>query len=243
MSTRIVHFSDWHGSWFPLPEADIYICTGNMFPDFSCAETGELVKRVTTYKQVRYARKFKGRKLLANPEATVIVCRGDFDFTSLARLFSGGKVLEIGLPTTVFQQVEGLKIGGFRGIKAGSGVLSDEFPAKVLNKQAKELPKDLNILVTHSPPYGINDQPAKNSTRVGLEGLADHAIKQLHTADKQLKLHCFGNSLGRFGVKTEGEFSHRKIFFSNAAGGWTKFELVKGKLDFKDGKKLAIFED
>lgn len=31
---RIVHFSDWHGDVFSLPPADLYVCTGDMLPNF-----------------------------------------------------------------------------------------------------------------------------------------------------------------------------------------------------------------
>jgi Icc-related predicted phosphoesterase len=31
---RIVHFSDWHGRTMPLPAADLYVCTGDMLPNF-----------------------------------------------------------------------------------------------------------------------------------------------------------------------------------------------------------------
>ncbi len=31
---KIVHFSDWHGHTFPLPHADLYVCTGDMLPNF-----------------------------------------------------------------------------------------------------------------------------------------------------------------------------------------------------------------
>lgn len=31
---RVVHFSDWHGEWQELPEADVYVCTGDMLPNF-----------------------------------------------------------------------------------------------------------------------------------------------------------------------------------------------------------------
>jgi Icc-related predicted phosphoesterase len=31
---RIVHFSDWHGDMFWLPPADLYVCTGDMLPNF-----------------------------------------------------------------------------------------------------------------------------------------------------------------------------------------------------------------
>jgi Icc-related predicted phosphoesterase len=31
---RVVHFSDWHGEWQKLPEADVYVCTGDMLPNF-----------------------------------------------------------------------------------------------------------------------------------------------------------------------------------------------------------------
>lgn len=31
---RICHFSDWHGKYNMLPKADLYICTGDMMPNF-----------------------------------------------------------------------------------------------------------------------------------------------------------------------------------------------------------------
>lgn len=31
---RICHFSDWHGNLYQLPKADLYVCTGDMLPNF-----------------------------------------------------------------------------------------------------------------------------------------------------------------------------------------------------------------
>jgi Icc-related predicted phosphoesterase len=35
---RIVHFSDWHGNTYELPSADLYVCTGDMLPNFRIFE-------------------------------------------------------------------------------------------------------------------------------------------------------------------------------------------------------------
>jgi Icc-related predicted phosphoesterase len=71
----------------------------------------------------------------------------------------------------------------------------------------KQIPNDVNVLITHGPPYGILDDTTDNGSQ-GCEELAKR-VKQL----PNLKLHCFGH-LHHSGGKIE---EHNNIKFVNAA--------------------------
>lgn len=42
---KICHFSDWHGSVRVLPAADLYVCTGDMLPNFPILESEDGLRR------------------------------------------------------------------------------------------------------------------------------------------------------------------------------------------------------
>lgn len=54
-----------------------------------------------------------------------------------------------------------------------------------------KIPNDIDILITHGPPYGILDLTAKSSNRDLHQG-CEELIKKINTLDN-LKLHAFGH--------------------------------------------------
>ena len=115
---RVVHFSDWHQQRLNLPEADLYICTGDMLPDDDFddwpvpAESSEMF-------QSDWVNTFAGtyrNKLFACKDAPLVYVRGNHDFTDFGALFDGGENHQITLDPTIVHQVLGMRIGGFRGV-------------------------------------------------------------------------------------------------------------------------------
>ncbi len=212
---KIVHFSDWHGVGIAqLPEADLYICTGDMYPDFHGYRTSatELAQHDWP---LTYA------PLLTSPEAPVVCVRGNHDMIPTARLFEGPKrqVYEIdraSQPHTVL----GLRIGGFWGVRAIGPSKAD--PTRLngadptqdarLVERVKALPRDLDILVTHMPPQGCLDR----------DDVREYGLRELREwiFDCQPELHCFGHV-----HESTGLDRLKGTLMSNAACGYNEIEL------------------
>ena len=154
---KIVHFGGWLGNWSKLPAADLYICTGNMLPNYPVRFDVKNAARSRTdrareiYLQAKAVRAFDAGPYLGNPTAPVVVCRGNKDFVSYAKLFKSQRVYEIGETEGSFY-VCGVNIAGMRGTPVTSytkrwvdEVLPGEWEAK-----AAKIPKKIDILVTHA---------------------------------------------------------------------------------------------
>lgn len=203
---KIVHMSDWHSGLKAVPEADLYICTGDMLPNYPTLE-GRIVPEWEQHLQEEWIEKIlqrgSARMFLRNKDAPVVVVRGNHDFTDLGPLF-GGEVYEIGVEPTVYD-VLGLKIGGIRGIPFIEGVWSDEIDNETLKQRMDHMPY-VDILCTHAPPAGVLDGG------LGSPAFAQYLNKQYYM-DREVKLHCFGHIHECYGKYDAG------TVFSNAATG------------------------
>lgn len=80
-----------------------------------------------------------------------------------------------------------------------------------------KIPKDIDILVTHGPPFGILDRVGygrrrRNGIRVGCENLSTASL------DLNLKLHVFGHIHDGYGIKEiERNSGSGKTIYVNAA--------------------------
>ena len=213
---RIVHFSDWHGQFYDLPEADLYICTGDLlssYPEivevektpggmfagddfgmFGGGWTRKIDHKVEARKQNEwFERKFRSkgrtlRKFLGSPDAPVIVVRGNHDFIDLGPLF-GGDVQEIS-KTYESHHACGLDIGGFRGINYIAGEWADETDPCKFYDILRSVPKNMDVMVSHSPPYNILD--GRFNERWGIQAYAAWITEQMYVEEKLPKLFCFG---------------------------------------------------
>ena len=241
----VCHFSDFNGRRMKLPKADVYVCTGNMFPDFSQGikdEKGRLdgFERSARYvrpKQAQYIREMVDfRRYLGISDTPVVVCRGSRDFIPLAGLF-GGNVYEIGKKpeiTRVFVKVNcntsmTLSFAGYRGCMTPNQDACDELTIAEEQKVARELSHRADIIVTHAPPHGILDKLNVQGETVGLRGL--RAFFGGYTQKNYVApLHCFGQATYNFGTALrrelvpQGESEPKKlsgpIRFSNASFGY-----------------------
>lgn len=163
------------------------------------------------------------RRLLGSPNAPVVVCRGNHDFTSLSPMVGGGGlVYAITNDPTRAQAVAGLRVGGFRGMGKHRGRWSDEFSEDEFARRVAQLPIGLDVLVTHNPPCGILDRmPAKNDgtnqwVSLGSPALLDYHMQRTHT----LKAHLFGHIHESYGM-----YRAKGTVYSNAATGFNVIDL------------------
>ena len=210
---KIVHFSDWHGE-FPclLPPADLYICTGDMIRNYDISQPDLEKVRQDAWILRHHGRM---RSCFGNHDAPVVCVRGNHDFTDIASLF-GGDVSEIPFGPTRTIDVAGLKVGGFRGVPPISGYWSDEMWETTIDKLCIQLPRDLDVIVAHTPPYKILDNVGCMEF-VGSKAFADY-LGQLHP---NLKLVCFGH------IHEEGGHTLNEdgVIYSNAAETYNEITL------------------
>jgi Icc-related predicted phosphoesterase len=223
---KVVHGSDWHGFPRHCPEADLYIFTGDMYPDYPERDRSGKPCRIDPERsremQARYAKTFAEqggmRRYLKSPDAPVVLVRGNHDWVDLAPLFDGCNVVHEFISNELVE-VQGLKITGHRGIPYIDSSWSDEETQTDLKERYRAMPM-ADIYVTHYPPSGVLDSAGgaeyssvsgaktRSYESYGLEGLADFL---LYRGDRAL--HVFGHihECGGHVVK------HGSVYFSNAA--------------------------
>jgi Icc-related predicted phosphoesterase len=242
---KVIHFSDWHGKYRSLPEADLYVCTGDMLPNFPLIKIktdAKVMDGIVVWdftKGPRPLGTYFGRILdpdrektlqeqwinqncnfrreyLGNPDAPIVCVRGNHDFTDLSALFTGGDTWEVTLDSSRSEKLLGLKIGGIRGIPYIRGEWSDEIYAPEMRDRLAMVPADLDLFLSHPPPRGILDHD-------GYENLGSNPIRTY--IDKtiynyQIRSHCFGHI-----HEAPGTWEMDQIVFSNAATTFNTFTL------------------
>ena len=182
---RLVCVSDLHGLYpgITLPEGDVLVCAG----DFT--NYGELVQLegflfwVTNHH-------FSKRIVIAGNH--------DFCFEDSLRLYSKERLQDSGVTYLEASECE------FGGIKFYGSPCTPKFFnwAFMLNsdQEAKKhwdlIPEDVQVLITHGPPYGILDRvakrPLKDPPEVGDRAGDKHLAKRITKLPK-LKAHIFGH--------------------------------------------------
>ena len=211
---KICHFSDWHGTWQQLPAADLYICTGDMYPD----DPGGSWSMINSVKSSRHQREWSAshplRESLGNPDAQVICVRGNHDFTDLTPLF-GGPCHELGMNAGGIFVYEDIRISGFRGIPYIGCGWSDELRHPDLVSLVEGIPDDIDVLVTHGPPAGILDNT------YGCKAMAAYYNKFQYSGKNPPKYHLFGH-IHEEGGQAE---THGTTTFMNSAATYQVIDL------------------
>lgn len=246
---KICHFSDLHAQQLNLDlGVDLYVCTGDMLPNFellqievetvrgtvrmswdpfyqsSLPERAYVVDRTINpereiYRQTEWIRKNPGREFLGIPEdAQVIVIPGNHDFIPLAPWF-GGKVWEVDRdPTRVFRFMD-LKFGGCRGIPYIEGEWSDELHLPDFDASMRQVPDDIDVLLTHCPPATILDK-GPHGIGYGSQAVASYINRRVLSGRRPLKAHLFGHVHSSLGITEVGG-----TIFSNAATDFNVLEI------------------
>lgn len=218
---RLVHISDWHYSFQKLPEADLYVCTGDLLPDFYCTDkygkSQPRLERIKQYASMAKLQKHGGfRQYLGSPKAPVVCVRGNHDYVELAPLFADCNLVKEFVNNETIE-ILGMKITGHRGIPWINGGFSDEFTRNALLDRAKKMPV-ADLYLTHYPP---DDMRVDGTDRwhYGLVGMMAVLMYRDHGGRKPL--HCFGHVHENGGVVvTEGDLT-----LSNAA---TTYNVLEG---------------
>ncbi len=228
---HIVHFSDWHGHFDDLPEADVYICTGDMLGDdpaiwenFGADYIDAEKSRVWQLDWIkRRLEKYPPRSFFGSPDAPVVCVRGNHDYTEIAPMF-GGEVYEISMDSTRVFEIDGVTFGGFRGVSWIGLGWSDEMRDEELDHQVSFLPEGIDVMVTHTPPRNILDHCWGGN--VGASALSSYFNGRLYRIEQgsgvsMPKLYCFGHIHESHGQKVwslqEFPWLPHDVTFSNAA--------------------------
>lgn len=199
---RLIHFSDWHSDESVLPEADLYVCTGDMLPNsraWSWAHKGaeEHFQRGWIASAVgRYGK-------IVSSKAPLLVVRGNHDYLDLAPLFAEwpGEVYEFTRPSV--KMIGGIKFGGFRGVPPICDMWADEMSERELEHRCEQL-GEVDVLVTHCPAYGYLDY--------GGAHFGSEAVRTYLDRGGAKRAHLFGHVHEDARVKQQGG-----ILLSNAA--------------------------
>lgn len=240
---RIVHFSDWHGNYIVLPEADGYFCTGDMYEDYwnPTYHGFQLDKDLSWKVQEEHLNKLGNLREVYLPEtcrdAPVAIVRGNHCFTEYAHRF-GGEVYNIEKTANSFMML-GLKVGGFRGTSFISSSFSDGL--KDTHKVAAGLEDDLDIVMTHAPPKFILDEVRMwhGAEFVGMSGLREY-LEKCSANRANLRLSLFGHIHEAFGTEMMDN-----IMCCNSATGYTVLDRIDdGGWEVVDAKHgWDIFND
>jgi Icc-related predicted phosphoesterase len=210
---RVVHFSDWHGQLRALPRADLYVCTGDMLPNYRVPSPEGLrrgaafaARNFSDVDEARWQAAWVARENLAGGFAryipdtsTPIVCvRGNHDFVDLAPLFVGLRVIELVDNELAF--LRGLRITGHRGSPLFQAVWTDETAPERLLDQARRMP-EADLYLTHYPPQGILDcghgLPGLAEVLESRDAIAYHFFGHIHEvggSDAQVGLVTYSNA-------------------------------------------------
>jgi Icc-related predicted phosphoesterase len=157
---RLVCSSDWHGKLPELPEGDVLILGGDLFP--------------ITNHNVEFQREFLNKKLLPHLKKTtfphIIVIGGNHDF------------LLQNDPEAFGIQITYLQDSGsfYNGLTFWGAPWSNWLPGWVfmlpddeLAKKWSLIPEEIDVLITHGPAYGVLDKtcPIYGSLNVGSKSL------------------------------------------------------------------------
>jgi len=235
---KICHISDWHSQFGECQQADVYVITGDMLPNYPIIEPtqdggfgmfGGFERTIDHAREARLQRQWfdqkfasKGktlRKFLKSPDAPVVLVRGNHDFTDLGPMF-GGDYFEVNEDPSRTVDYCGLRFGGFRGINYIAGEWADEKTEEEMQWIVDDVPDGLDVLVSHGAPYRILDEAF--GCNYGLNALTGYINKR--TYDDTLKmprLFCFGHIHSSLGLLEWDDGT----LFSNASTGKRVIEL------------------
>lgn len=221
----VCHFSDWHGSWRQLPIADIYVCTGDMFRNYPTV-LPDGSKSIDPTREAACQKEWilmQGdmRRYLGNYSAPVICVRGNHDYVDLSNVF-GGEVWEVDLDPARTVDIDGRRFGGMRGIPYIAGEWNDEEREWELWHRQANIPRDIDVLVTHVPPYQVLDL-APNFVNYGSKEVRSYvdcrAAYAAYAGAKPLRAHFFGH------IHKVSSCRLGDTLYSNAATGYVLHEI------------------
>ena len=98
-----------------------------------------------------------------------------------------------------------------------------------ISKYWARIPSDVDVLITHGPPYGILDtipEDFKKSYDEDIHRGCEDLLGVIKKRLLNLKLHCFGHLHNSYGVVCEPVSNTRNILFSNGSVINEYYELI-----------------
>jgi len=194
---KITAVSDLHGHYPELPGGDLLIVAGDVTGNDTPGQHGEFHEWFANQEYVKQ-----------------VYIAGNHD----------NRTYKLGFPKSEYLQDSGIE---FEGFKIWGSPWTKEFEGmnpkckaftlkteEELNEKWALIPDDIDILITHSPPYGILDGITNfyDGTLFHTGSTSLHArIKEL----KNLKAHVFGHIHEAFGMVGDHELPH--VQFINAS--------------------------
>lgn len=215
---KLVHASDCHSRTYELPEADLYVFTGDVLPDF--IERGYDSARHDKAAQLNWIKQREGkwRKDFKIGDKPIITIRGNHDWHPYDNLFGGEVYSDLGGRV---QTIKGLKVGFARGVSYDFPVGDFWSDTKEDNGDFKmeEIPEDVDLLITHAPSKGVLDLvPSKfkkgKPRNIGSDDISLWHVARFYGPHKDRPLiHLFGHCHEDGGKL----FKTGETTFSNAA--------------------------
>ena len=164
-----------------LPEADTIIHCGDFTSMGYDREIRDFMKWYSNLNQYKYK----------------IAVAGNHDW-----LFETNRVLALtDVPSNVIYledsgvEIEGLNIYG-TPVQLPFNNWAFNRPESKLIEHWKAIPDNTDVLITHSPPYGIFDWSVYDKIHTGSPSLYFEVVERIKP-----KLHCFGHIHGGYGIK------------------------------------------
>lgn len=239
---RIVHASDWHWKFQELPEADLYVFTGDMMDNYPQREKprdrlrldGSYGWRIDPeHERIRqtedakhFARAGGFRPYLKSPDSPILAVRGNHDFVDIAILFDGCNLVHE-FKDNELVEVLGKRCSGHRGIPRIFGSWNDEVQRPDLMDRVRAIPDGIDLLMTHYPPALVLDSEITGFGRnyrvesYGLEGMLNPVLNKVNRGGA----HCFGHIHGSGGKLEHVKEEEVEMLFSNAATTFNVFDV------------------
>jgi len=239
---KVVHISDTHGAKFhtqlEIPECDLLI------------HSGDIGGRTTAMELYEFLSWFN-----VQPARKKVWCAGNHDLAldkkwilnTIDPINQGIRQAMYGSAQAVLEQFPSIKYLEytdyvFEGVKMYGLPITPSFHKQnwafnadrgdEIKKYVDRIPKDVNILISHGPPYGILDTIPEEYKLTPDEDI-HRGCEELRTAMQHklidLKLSCFGHIHGNTGVIVAPISNTRHIIFSNGAVINDQYKLVVKK--------------
>jgi len=191
--TKICFISDLHGSYTDLviPESDIIVCAGDMT---NLGYKQELLGFFDWFSNL--------------PQAHKIFVAGNHDF-----IFEKYpvEIKELIPSNIIYLEDSGVEIMGLNFYGTPVQVFFNNWAFNRTEKQLEEywkkIPENTDILITHSPPFGIMDLSKRGNNKCGSKSLLYEVIYRIKP-----KIHVFGHIHEGYGVVNKDD-----IIFINAS--------------------------
>lgn len=233
---KALHISDWHSGYLDTlkilenenldrqdESVELVLITGDMLPNFGIINVPGFEDEMERRQRGMWCQiAWHFQELW--PHADMIAVPGNHDWCDYG---IEGVVKSFDKIEPATMTVRGLKITGFRGVPYWTGDYHGELSDRVIDMLIEGLDWSADIVLTHTPPYGILDIPTAFATelmdspyvrRVGAIGFEEWFTNHPWTKHRY---HCFGHIHECGGSK----FTRNHVTYSNAAATCNVLEI------------------